>query len=509
MATFSETLKYVVCPPLVLFKPRSKAEEFGHAEHAEHHHHHHPAAAVGQHSAVWPLICISMVLVAMYRFSEDEAVTDKGAKNLLIGAFLAPAGAQVRVLLFWACVLLVLTYVTYLCRPAHIHGASHLLIPEIVVLGVFFLADFAIDLHRMVDTDGDGAISMPELAASPLMLAEILPARWLVANFCMVLSATIVQTISPEPYTKESFVYSICWSLILSQAVSQFLYSSMRRGEELAGWQSTFAAVIYGPSLYFYTHGIALVIAVVFHKHQGAEHPPTLIKVVNVLRKADPMYMLQIAVFGAALAAANLLPPKLDHGCESWLEACTKGLYAGHITMLTMSAINAVALGVAYNIVKRKVDRPPRPSYESALVWATGCLATFIWCEMFVPGRNGSLLKFTTVLLGTASHYVITGVSADTFSGRMETSMMEAVVMLFWASTQCIQGLALEHRAATSHHGHGGLSIHGLLNHLGEFGLCEFGLIATLAWATKITEEIVHLPTKGGVGSLRKPLLGK
>ncbi|CAK0789579.1 unnamed protein product [Prorocentrum cordatum] len=161
----------------------------------------------------------------------------------------------------------------------------------------------------------------------------------------------------------------------------------MRRGEELAGWQSTFAAVIYGPSLYFYTHGIALVIAVVFHKHQGAEHPPTLIKVVNVLRKADPMYMLQIAVFGAALAAANLLPPKLDHGCESWLEACTKGLYAGHITMLTMSAINAVALGVAYNIVKRKVDRPPRPSYESALVWATGCLATFIWCEMFVPGR--------------------------------------------------------------------------------------------------------------------------
>jgi len=168
-----------------------------------------------------------------------------------------------------------------------------------------------------------------------------------------------------------------------------------------------------------------------------------------------------------------------------------------------------VALGVAHNVAKRKVERPPRPSYESVLVWATGCLATFVWCELAASGRSGSLLKFAGVLLGAASHYIITGISADTFSERMETNLMEAVVMLFWASTQCIQGLMLEHRAATSHHGHGGLSVHGLLNHLGEFGLCEFGLIATLAWATKITEEIVELPQKGGVGSLRKPLLGK
>lgn len=463
---------------------------------------------MGQHSAIWPVMCISMVLVTMYRFSEDEAVTDKGAKNLLMGGFLAPEGAQARVLSFWACVLLVLTYVTYLCRPAHVHGTSHLLIPEIVVLGVFFLADFSIELYRTVDIDGDMTLTMREIMGSPGVVAGILPARWLTANFCMVLSATIVQTIAPEPYTKESFIYSICWSLVLSQAVSQFLFSSNRRGGDLESWD-TFAAVIYGPSLYFYTHGIALVIAVVFHKHQGAVHPPTLVKVARVLAKADPMYMVQIAAFSAAVVAANVLPPMLDHGCESWLEACTKGLYAGPFTVLTLSVINAVALRVAYNVARRKVDRPPRPSYESVLVWATGCLATFIWCELAVPGKNGSLPKFAGVLLGAASHYTITGISADTFSGRMETNIMEAVIMLFWASTQCFQGLALEHHAATSHHGHGGLSVHGLLNHLGEFGLCEFGLIATLAWATKITEEIVILPPKGGVGSLRKPLLGK
>lgn len=464
---------------------------------------------MGQHSALWPVMSISMVLITMYRFSEDEALTDKGAKNLMIGALLAPEGGQARVLFFWACVLLVLTYVTYRCRPAHIHGTSHLLIPEIVVLGLFFLADFSIELYRTVDTNGDMILTLCELQASPLLVAGILPARWMMANFCMVLAATIVQTISPEPYTKESFVYSICWSLVLSQAVSQFLFSSNRRGEDLHGWDDgTFAAVIYGPSLYFYTHGMALVIAVVFHKHKGATHPPTLIKVAKVLAKADPMYVLQMVIFVAAVVAANVLPPVLDHGCESWLEACTKGLYAGPLTVLTQSAINAVALMVAYNVSRRKVDIPPRPSYESALVWTTGCMATFIWCELAVPGK-GSLLKFAGVLLGAASHYIITGVSADAFSERMETNIKEAVVMLFWASTQCFQGLALEHHGATSHHGHGGLSVHGLLNHLGEFGLCEFGLIATLAWATKITEEIVTLPQKGAVGGLRKPLLGK
>merc|ERR1712226_1249084 len=107
------------------------------------------------------------------------------------------------------------------------------------------------------------------------------------------------------------------------------------------------------------------------------------------------------------------------------------------------------------------------------------------------------------------AHVCITAFSADTFAGRLKPNVQEAVVVNFWAATQCFQGLAAEHHAASHHHHGHGLSVHGLLNHLGEFGLCEFGLITMLAWGTYVS-EVLHevLPLKNKRG-LKEPLIGK
>jgi hypothetical protein len=523
-----QKLKYMACPPLILFKPETKAEEHAREVHDGHSHHEHvralhPAAKQGQHSAVWVILSIAMVMFTLYRFSEDGSLTEREAKDLLIGAYRAPDGAEARVSFFWFVVMLALTAATYTCRPDHVHTIDHMLIPEILALGFFFCADFIIESIRTIDQNADGMIEWHEVVEGAPRVVMNLPNRWIWMNMGMVLSATLIQTIVPVPYTMEAVVYNIGWSLALVQGVAFFLFSSVRRGQDLHDWGSTFASVMYGPALYCHTHGLALLSAVVFRKHEGAEHPPTLIKVAKALSQFDPRYILHVAAVLATLLAVNVLPPLVDHSASCarasegeycppvWLQSVTKGLFAGPFTALSLSLVNLIAVRAASRCANRPVAQAPHASYESVLTWTTGCIATFCWCELMMPESGAPQWKFLSVGIGAVAHFAIAATSADVFSGRMEPTFQEAVVLTFWAATQCFQGLCVEHHAALEHVGHHdhGLSVNGLLVHLGEFGLCEFGLITTLGWVTLLTEKVVHMLPVHNKKGLRQPLLSK
>jgi len=504
-------LCYTLCPPLLIFKPT--AEAHGHAKDAESA---HSAAAHDEdkddshrYSAMRPLMTVALTCLALSRFATNPILSDPNSKNLVIAAFAAPAGSEIAVSVFWAALLVFMVWASCQHLPSHVHGLDYVLIPEIVALAVFFVADTYLEAFKVLDADLNATISVEEVKQQAPWLLALLWRRWLSGNFAALLSFTITESISPQTFSLSGLVFDAGWAIVFSQGVALFLSNTLCRSAALASWAHAYrgsvtAALLYGFSLYYYTHGLALIAAIVFRKHEGVDHPPTVARVWRaVARQGAKEAVVRCIAFVLALLFVVVVPALVDHplsrqpsghGEPHLLHAVAAGLLSGQCGCFVLSCANTLAILAAMRCYMRPQVKKVRASYEAALAWILGGLGSLAWCGVLSgeDSLNAPWWQYSAALTAFIAHIFLASFSADVFAGRQVPDWTEANIVTFWAALQLIEGLAAEHHAATSHHCHS-MDVGALLAHLGEFGLCEFGLIITLAW---ITDNMCYLYKK-------------
>jgi len=480
-----------------------------------------------------PLMTISLVCLTLSRFAVDAALSEPSTKNLVVTAFVAPSGSELLVTLFWVCLLALMVYASCANRPKILHGLDFVLIPEIVALGLFFLADSYLEAFKVLDVNLDAHITMDEVKERAPWLLTLFVRRWLSGNFAVLLSFTITESISPQTFSLSGLALDAGWAILFAQAVAMFLHTTLCRSAALASWAQAYrgsvsAALLYGFALYYYTHGLALIAAVVFRRHEGVPHPPTVGRVFTVVARQGLMpAVARCGIFILCLLITVLVPAIVDHpysqahhhgeGHESHLlHAVSQGLLSGLCGCFVLSCINIVTVMAALRCYMRPQVHKIRSSYEAALAWGVGGLGSLAWCRLLSSedGLDAPWWQFFSALLAFTTHVCLAAFSADVFAGRQVPNWTEAITVTFWAALQCVEGLAAEHHAATSHHCYP-MNVGALLEHLGEFGLCEFGLIVTLAWVTDNMSWLYKKyskmpPPKYGSGSdLAHPLIAK
>mmetsp|Transcript_45759 Transcript_45759/g.106247 ORF Transcript_45759/g.106247 Transcript_45759/m.106247 type:complete len:555 (+) Transcript_45759:57-1721(+) len=531
-------LCYTLCPPLLIFKPTGGSH--GHEKSHDQETGDHSASAhaetnddANKYSAMRPLMTIALTCLALSRFAVSPALSDPNSRNLVIAAWAAPAGSELAVSAFWASLLLLMVWASCQHLPSHVHGLDYVLIPEIVALALFFVADTYLEAFKVLDADLDAMISVEEVKQQSPGLLAVLWRRWLSGNFAALLSFTITESISPQTFGLSGLIFDAGWAIVFSQGVALFLSNTLCRSAALASWAHAYrgsvtAALLYGFSLYYYTHALALIGAIVFRKHEGVDHPPTVARVWRaVARQNSKEAMMRGIAFVLGLLFVVIMPALVDHpmpqtsGHEGHghmephlLHAVAAGLLSGPCGCFALSCISTCAIMAAIRCYMRPQVKKVKASYEAALAWILGGLGSLAWCGV-LAGEGSSdapWWQYAAAVTAFLAHIFLASFSADVFAGRQVPDWTEANVVTFWAALQLVEGLAAEHHAATSHHCHS-MDVGALLAHLGEFGLCEFGLIITLAW---ISDNMCYLykkfskmpaPKYGqGSSSLTRPL---
>ena len=527
------TLQHLLLPPLTIYDEQDAPGEP------------RPPPRPEQHSALRPLLTVALTCMTLSGFAGDATLRDPNNNWRVMLWHVARHEDEWGVIVLLVIYMLLMVWVTRRSRPNHLHGVDHLLIPEVVAFGFFFLANLAVESFKLLDENLDGQISFHELMHCWPGLILFLVRRWTSGNMSLLLAITITESISPHPKKVDGLfgvLFDVGWAIAFAQAVALFLNSTLSRSAALEAWTqrhrgSSEMALLYGFSLFYYTHGLALIAAIVFRKHEGAEHPPAVGRVWEVVvreRRGMPLAWMVVG-FCSLVLLVVVWPCLLDHppaAAEAnhqldqvvegpqewlhgmplapatntrqqqpklplvtvhveepqWLHAVSQGMLSGPCGCFALTVVNMAAIVAAFRCWCRPDTRRIRASYQSALTWAVGGLGSLSWCRMLMAGFSASppIWQYLSACFAFFTHIALASFSADTFAGRQNPRASEIAVVTFWASVQLLQGLAAEHHAATSHHADGSLDAGGLLVHLGDFAMCEFGLIVSVAWVSEI-----------------------
>ena len=357
------------------YKELGAVEEACHeAEEAHGPHGHGVASPTGEVTSLQRMLPLSLVCLALLRFATDPDLRSIDAReDLMVGTFVLPEEFGMLVGVFWSLVLGTLVVLACCAQsPGEARKPrplSDILVPETGALLVFFVADLLLEALTVADGDMNFHLSLGEVWDARGELLALLRRRWFMANFSLLLAITTIEGLHSPPGTLASMAFDGGWLLIIVQALSLFLHQSISRRQILRRCESTSAALLYGMSLYYFTHSIALMLAVVFRRHVGHEHPPPLHRVWHYLMKNHPLRNAAlVGASAAALLGAALLPAMADwsaaalgrseadtahcFGCEGtpdhvpapWLLAVSLGHKSGPRSVMVVSVVNAVAL---------------------------------------------------------------------------------------------------------------------------------------------------------------------
>jgi len=315
----------------------------------------------------------------------------------------------------------------------------------------------------------------------------------------VLISTTLRGCISPPSGTVKGAIFDVTWALIVSQLVALTLHRASTRHIDMVVQvlqKNTYLAVCCGLSALAFTHSLAMALAIVFRTHEHEHVVPTFQQTLRILSHQKAA---KVIVFCAALFLFNSL---LDPGM----------LEKPHEELLIM-ALNGVALLVYANVQMSGKRGHIHGSWESTLLLAVGSLSSLCWwAELFSSDslENLGLQRTLCISQCAITHFAMTSLSVDTFRCRLDPSANQCLFLTFWACTMLFVGAKLEHHAACAHHDHHrhGHEVWEIMAHLGEFGLCEFGMISTAAWLTHLAQNADrwwHMQPTG----LDEPLLAK
>jgi len=299
--------------------------------------------------------------------------------------------------------------------------------------------------------------------------------------------------------TVKGAIFDVTWALIVSQLVALTLHRASTRHVDLVVQvltKNTYLAVCCGLSALTFTHSLAMSLAIVFRTHEHEHVVPTFQQTLRILSNQK---IAGVIVFCAALYLFNNL---LDPGM----------LEKPHEELLIMG-LNGVALLVYVNVQMSGKRGHIHANWEATLLMAVGSLSSLCWwAELFSSDALEHLAPQRTlcIIICAITHFAMTVLSVDTFRCRLDPSANQCLFLTFWACTMLFIGAKLEHHAACAHHDHHrhGHEVWEIMAHLGEFGLCEFGMISSVAWLTHLAQNADrwwHMK----LGGLGEPLLDK
>jgi len=468
-------------------------------------HHAHDDHHGGTDGLTGVALAFFFVFLTLFRFASMGSLT--AAKNVSFVPlmwFRVAAESELLTFAFWYVVFVVATLAFFSYRPPNL--SKKLLVPEVVALLVLAAADTALVVVGEHDeNEFDAAIMAGSAPQVPWQTGYIggiiddLPRLWFIINLVVLISATLRGCISPPGGTLKGAIFDVTWALVVSQLVALTLHRAATRHNDMVVHvltQNTYLAVACGLSALAFTHSLAMSLAIVFRTHEHEHVVPTFGQTIRILSHKKAAKCI---VFCAALYVYN---NQLDPGM----------LYKPHEEMIIM-LLNTVALLVYANVQLSGKRGHVHANWEATLLMAVGSLASLCWwSELFSSDALESLGIQRTLCISqcAVTHFCMTILSVDVFRCRLDPGPNQCLFLTFWACTMLFMGAKLEHHAACAHHDHHreGHEIWEIMAHLGEFGLCEYGIISTMAWLTHLAQNADrwwHVRPTG----LAEPLLDK
>lgn len=277
---------------------------------------------------------------------------------------------------------------------------------------------------------------------------------------------------------------------------------------------SILQAVTCGMSVLLFTHSLAMALAVVFRQHEHEHGVPTMAKLVHTLtkRRTAPR-TVKVLSFLVCLYFFNWYLTPL-------------GMFQDWHEELMIALLNMGAIGIFLQLhVTGKRGTSHRgehihSSWEASLIMVVGSLGSFCWwSELFGQDAQEELdgdksfqrfCEENCMRLCAVTHFCMTSLFVDVFRGRIEPSVSQCIFLTFWSGVMLVVGAKLEHWSAIEHQQHHrhGFQVWEILEHLGEFGVCEMGLISMIAWLTHLSKNWDGWLDHGELSmSLSKPLL--
>uniref|UniRef100_A0A7S4PXU0 Uncharacterized protein n=1 Tax=Alexandrium monilatum TaxID=311494 RepID=A0A7S4PXU0_9DINO len=471
-------LSVVLFPPLGLLQPKRRSEETKHE--------------VGhrskEHSARCVALTFALLAHTLFRFAADPGLTkvhrDAWVPLLTLNL---PNWAEPWTYIFWYVILTAIVIASFPDRPISERETAwqrfdKMLVPEVVALFFFCGADAMLTILADVESCAQGKPTL--VRASGVWVHAVLdcvPRLWLLLNFTILISATISGCISPPAGTLRGAVFDFLWPLMVMQLTAMVMQRSVERTSLVQTMlkDDVMLATCCGLSVLFFTHSLAMSMAIVFRTHEQAHEVPTVHQLLtHVITAESNRGAVSMWCFGAAWYCFNHF---IDPGMMENLHE-----------ELMITVMNVVALAVAgYNLMWGKHGHA-HPSLEANLVIFVGSVASLCWWgELHGPHNIEESTPMRTVVISIAAvtHMVMTFFFADVFSQKIDPPAHHCLLLTFWAGTMLFVGAKLEHHSAVEHQQHhkgGGMLEWELLSHLGEFGLCEFGLVSTVAWITHL-----------------------
>jgi len=471
----------------------------------EEHKHSEPKA----HSVRGFVLAIACITLTLFRFSSEPSLF-KIHRHGFVPFIMIDVDESLEVFtyIFWYIVIFALVAVSFedrLCESSK-KGRKvqdKMLVPEVLALFVFLAADSALVVVTDVDRNDNGHLTMKQFEGNlAYAIFDMLPRFWLLVNFCVLISATVVCNISPPSDSLRGIVFEFLWPLIMAQLAASCIQRSASRSFVIQHVMkhNNFLATTCGMSCLFFTHSLAMSLAIVFRAHEHEHAVPSVSEIARRIGRHNSIQrMVKIAGF-----------------CGVWLyfnSLMQEGMMEDSHEQLLILTLNCVALVAAF-ICPKPMNRNHHghPSWEATLVISAGILAMFCWwAEILGPDSLEEVTPMRTMLLTVCAmtHIALTTLFADVFHERVEPPAILCLIFTFWAGSTLFVGAKREHHAAVLHERHARehLSKWELLQHLGEFGLCEFGLISSLAWVTYLTQHADKWWGAIGQKSLQVPLL--
>jgi len=415
-----------------------------------------------------------------------------------------PQNSEALIYLFWYVVFVVATLALFSYRPPRL--SQKLLVPEVVALLVLAAADTLLVVVGDHDENEFGAAIMaqgvdtvPWKPGYTSGILDDLPRLWFIVNIALLISTTLRGCISPPSGTLKGAIFDVTWALVVSQLVALTLHRASTRHIDMVVHvltQNTYLAVCCGLSALTFTHSLAMALAIVFRAHEHEHVVPTFGQTVRILSRGK---VAKCILFFAVLYGFNNL---LDPGM----------LQKPHEELLIIG-LNTVALLVYARVQISGKRGHVHANWEATLLMAVGSLSSLCWwAELFSADalEHLGLQRTFCICQCAVTHFAMTMMSVDTFRCRLNPGPNQCLFATFWACTMLFIGAKLEHHAACAHHDHHrhGHEVWEIMAHLGEFGLCEYGIISTVAWTTHLAQNAGRWWHTRPTG-LNEPLLDK
>lgn len=507
----STYILYLIFPPLLLWTP-NKAKKNDSLESGDHES--RADSAPTAHSSRGVVFAFAALTLTLFRYcSAPELYKLHKNGHVPFLVFNISDAAEPLTYIFWYCLIGALVAVSFKDRPhcTRIMSRSlqdRMLVPEVLVLLVFCVADAAFVVVTDIDENDNGHLTLKQFEGNLLYAFwDILPRFWLMFNLCILISATVVGGISPSAETFRGLAFECLWPIIMAQLAAcciQRIFSRSLLIQRVLK-HSGFLATACSLSILLFTHSLAMSMAVVFRVHENEHEVPSVRELaMHVFQKNLVKRLMKTSVFVCALVTFN------------WM--IQPGMMVNPNDELLLLSLNFVVLLVALTtMMTAKQAEHSHHSWEACLIVCAGAVATFCWwatllgpkCQEQEEEDSPCECRPVTICICAFTHVSLTIMFADIFRNRISPSSSQSILLTFWAGTTLCVGAKLEHYSAVEHERHHQMKLSKweVLEHLGEFGLCEFGLISTVAWVTYLCQHAAKWWNSERKNSLTKPLL--